>query len=95
MPAYFVVDLDIRDAQGFEDYRRVVPSLIEKYGGRYLVRGGAFEVLEGGWTPKRLTVIEFPSAARAREFYGSTEYRDIIGLRQKTATTSLVLVEGL
>lgn len=95
MPAYFIVDLDIRDAHGFEDYRRVVPSLIEKYGGRYLVRGGAFEVLEGEWAPRRLTVIEFPSAARAKDFYGSKEYREIIGLRLKSARTNLVLVEGV
>lgn len=94
MAAYFVVDLEITDPAGFEEYRRAVPALIAKYGGRYLVRGGAFEVLEGQWKPKRLTVIEFPSAARAREFYDSKEYREIIGLRLKAAKTNLVLAEG-
>lgn len=94
MAAYFVVDLEITDPAGFEEYRRVVPDLITKYGGRYLVRGGALEALEGEWKPKRLTVIEFPSAARAKEFYNSKEYQGIIGLRLKAARTNLVLVEG-
>ncbi len=75
MAAYFVVDLEITNPAGFEEYRRLVPPVIAKYDGRYLVRGGAFEVLEGEWKPKRLTVIEFPSAARAKEFYSSKEYR--------------------
>ena len=95
MAAYFVVDLDVADAAGFEEYRRVVPAVIAKYGGRYLVRGAAFEVLEGQHKPKRLTVIEFPSVARAKEFYDSKDYQAIIGLRHKTAKTSLVLVEGV
>lgn len=94
MAAYFVVDLEITNPAGFEEYRRLVPPLIAKYDGRYLVRGGAFEVLEGEWKPKRLTVIEFPSAARAKEFYNSKEYREIVGLRLKAAKTNLLLVEG-
>jgi uncharacterized protein (DUF1330 family) len=95
MAAYFVVDTDVTDAAGIEEYRRQVPPLIAKHGGRYLVRGGAFDVLEGQWKPKRLALIEFPSVARAKEFYNSKEYHEIIGLRQKAARTNLVLVEGL
>jgi uncharacterized protein (DUF1330 family) len=94
MAAYFIVDLDVTDATGFEEYRRIVPPVLEKYGGRFMVRGGTAEVLEGQWKPKRLTVIEFPSAARAKEFYNSQEYRQIIGLRVRAAKTNLVLVEG-
>jgi uncharacterized protein (DUF1330 family) len=95
MAAYFVVDLDVTDTAGLEEYRRVVPAVLAKYGGRYLARGGAFEVLEGQWSPKRLTLIEFPSSARAKEFYNSKDYQAIIGLRQKAAKTNLVLVEGI
>jgi uncharacterized protein (DUF1330 family) len=95
MSAYFVVDLDVSDPSGFEEYRRVVPPVIEKYGGRFMVRGGTAEVLEGQWKPKRLTLIEFPSAARAKDFYNSQEYQQIIGLRFKAAKTNLVLVEGV
>ncbi|MGH7308104.1 MAG: DUF1330 domain-containing protein [Candidatus Rokuibacteriota bacterium] len=95
MAAYFVVDLDVTDATGFEEYRRAVPPVIAKYGGRFLVRGGTVEALEGRWKPKRLTVVEFPSAARAKEFYNSPEYQQIIGLRLKAASSNLVLVEGV
>lgn len=95
MSAYLVVDLEITDATGFEEYRRVVPPVIAKYGGRFVVRGRVPEVIEGQWKPKRLTLIEFPDAARAKEFYNSQEYRRIIDLRLKAAKTNLVLVEGV
>jgi uncharacterized protein (DUF1330 family) len=95
MAAYLVVDLEITDPAGFEEYRRVVPPVIEKYGGRFVARGGSAEVLEGQWKPKRLTLIEFPRATRAKEFYNSPEYQKIIGLRLNAAKTNLVLVEGM
>lgn len=95
MPAYFVVDLDVHDAAGFEEYRRRVDGMIERYGGRYLVAAAAVEVLEGHWRPKRLTIIEFPSTARAKEFYGSEEFREIVHLRLNSAKTNLVFVEGV
>ena len=60
MAAYVLADITILDPDLYEDYRRQVPALIEKYGGRYLVRGGASEVLEGEWQPNRLIVLEFP-----------------------------------
>ena len=68
-------------------------GVIQKYGGRYLVRRRAVEVLEGEWNPERLTLIEFPSKARAKKFYDSPEFREIVGLRLRSATTNLVLVE--
>ncbi len=95
MAAYFVIDLDIHDAAGFDEYVRVVSRVIEKYGGRYVVRREAVEVLEGEWKPKRLTVIEFPSKVRAKEFYDSKEFRQIVHLRHRSAKTNLVLVEGV
>jgi uncharacterized protein (DUF1330 family) len=93
MPAYFVIDLDIHDAGGFDEYARAVSPILQKYDARYLVRRQPVEVLEGEWTPKRLTVIEFPSKARAREFYDSREFREIAGLRFRSAKANLVLVE--
>jgi len=95
MPAYFVIDLDIHDAAGFQEYRRRVDGMIAKHDGRYLVAAAAVEVLEGHWQPKRLTVIEFPSKARAKEFFHSKEFREIVHLRLNSAKTNLVLVEGL
>jgi len=94
MLAYFIVDVDVTDAAGFEEYRKQVPATVERYGGRFLVRGGQTETLEGDWQPKRVVVLEFPSVEQARRWYDSPEYRDPKALRFKTAKTKLILVEG-
>lgn len=94
MPAYFIVDLEVTDPAGFEEYRKLVPGTIQQYGGRYLVRGGAAEALEGDWQPKRVVVLEFPSLEQAKRWYNSEDYRDPKALRCKTARTNLILVEG-
>ncbi len=95
MAAYFIVDVDVTDAAGFEEYRKLVPATVEKYGGRFLVRGGQVEKLEGQWQPKRLVVLEFPSVEQARRWYDSEEYRDPKALRFRTARTHLILAEGV
>jgi uncharacterized protein (DUF1330 family) len=95
MAAYFIVEIDIADSAGFEDYRKRVPATIERYGGRYLVRGGPLETIEGTWTPKRVVVLEFPSLDQARRWYHSEEYRELKAIRQRTARGSIVLVEGV
>ncbi len=94
MPAYFIVDVEVTDPAGFEEYRQLVPGTVQKYGGRFLVRGGAVETLEGDWQPKRVVVLEFPSLAQAKRWYNSEDYRDPKALRFKTAKTKLILVEG-
>jgi len=95
MSAYIIVDVDIRDAAGLEEYRRQVPATIAKYGGRFIVRGGKFETLEGHWNPKRLVVLEFPSGEQAKRWYDSDEYRPLKGMRLKASESNLVLVEGV
>jgi uncharacterized protein (DUF1330 family) len=72
-----------------------VPALIAKYGGRYIVRGGKVEPLEGGWQPKRLAVLEFPTLDQALKFYRSEEYAPLIKLRQSASRGRMVVVEGL
>jgi uncharacterized protein (DUF1330 family) len=67
MAAYFVVDIDIKDMEGMREYSDAVPATIQKYGGRYLVRSGKWEALEGNWKPKRVVVLEFPSFASRKE----------------------------
>jgi uncharacterized protein (DUF1330 family) len=94
MAAYFIVEIDITDPVGFEDCRKRVPATIERYGGRYLVRGGTLETIEGGWTPKRVVVLEFPSIDQARRWYHSEEYRELKALRLRTSRGNIVLVEG-
>ena len=94
MPAYLIVDIEVTDPANFEEYRKQVPATVQKYGGRFLVRGGAMEVLEGDWRPKRVVVLEFPSMEQAKRWYDSEEYRAPKALRLKTSRGRLVLVEG-
>jgi uncharacterized protein (DUF1330 family) len=94
MPGYVIAELEITDPAGFEEYRKQVPATIQKYGGRYVVRGGAIQTLEGDWQPKRLVVLEFPSVEQARRWYDCEEYRGPKALRIKTTRSRLVLVEG-
>ena len=94
MAAYVIVDLEVTDPAGFEEYRMVVPATIEKYGGKYLVRGGRMETLEGDWSPKRVVVLEFESVERAKEWWNSEDYREPKALRQRTTKTNAIVVEG-
>ena len=94
MAAYIIVEVDVRDASRYEDYKRMVPPTLAEYGGRFVVRGGAAETLEGEWAPGRIVVVEFPSAERARAWWGSPEYAPAKELRQQTAHTRMILVEG-
>ena len=94
MAAYVIADITIHDPEIFADYRKQVPATVEKYGGRFLVRGGAHEVREGDYQPTRLIVLEFPDMARARAWYDSPEYGPLIKLRQSAATGPVILVEG-
>ncbi len=94
MAAYVIVDIDVTDPVAYEEYGRLAAATVAAYGGRYLVRGGKTEVLEGEWVPRRLVVLEFASAARAREWLDSPEYGAIRPLRHRTAKTNMVLLEG-
>ncbi len=94
MAAYVIADVDVTDPKLYEDYRKLVPATVQKYGGRFLARGGAFEVKEGDWKPARLVVLEFPSLEQARKWYDSPEYAPALALRLKAARAKLVLVEG-
>lgn len=93
--AYIVADLDPKDPEKLKEYAEKVPKTIEKYGGRYLVRGGKFEIWEGDWKPTLLVVIEFPSWEAAEEWYNSEEYQPLKKMRMMSARTDGVLVEGV
>ena len=95
MPAYFIVDNEVSDRAGFEEYRKQVPATVVGYGGKFLVRGGQVQTLEGDWKPKRMVVTEFPNIEQARRWYDSEEYRALKALRLRTARGSVVLVEGV
>jgi uncharacterized protein (DUF1330 family) len=95
VPAYVIGSVTIQDAEAFAEYASQVPAVIERYGGRYCARGGAVEVLEGSWSPPRLAVLEFDSVEQAKRWYESDEYQELAAIRQRSADTDLVLVEGL
>ena len=95
MPAYVVVEVDVRDAARYEDYKRLAPPAIAAYGGRYLARGGRTDVLEGDAGPGRLVILEFPSLERARQWWKSDEYAAARSLRQSCASARMIAVEGI
>lgn len=95
MAGYVIAEVNVTDPAVFEQYRAQVASTIEKYGGKYLVRGGATEKVEGDWDPKRLVILEFDSMERAREWYYSQEYSGPMKLRHQSAQSNLLLAEGL
>jgi len=95
MAAYLVVDIDVTNPAQFEEYKKLAPAAIAKYGGRYLIRGGAYEVLEGEWKPRRLTIVEFDSMEKAKAFYTSPEYKVAIAKRAGAAKFKALLVQGI
>ena len=94
MAAYFIVNIQITNEVQYQAYRSQVAPVVQKYHGKFLVRGGQHKVLEGDWNPTRLVVLEFPSMADAERFYHSPEYKPLLALRQSASKSSLVLVEG-
>ena len=95
MAAYMIAEVDVTDPKGFEEYRKLVPETIAKYKGKFLVRGGATETVEGNWSPKRLVMLEFESMKQAKEWYYSREYTAAKEIRFRSANTNLVFVEGV
>jgi uncharacterized protein (DUF1330 family) len=95
MAAYLVVEVDVHDTEPYENYKTMVPPSLEAYGGRFLVRGGQVETLEGDWAPKRFVMVEFPSVEQARAWWASEGYAGAKALRQATATTQMIVVEGV
>lgn len=95
MAAYLVVDGKVLDAQCYQQYRELAQAAIAKFGGRYLVRGGASTCLEGDWQPQRLVIVEFASTEQARLFYDSPEYLEARKIRAGAAEFNMLLVEGI
>ena len=94
MKGYVIADLEVHDPEGMSEYSKQVPSVVEAYGGRYLVRGGNVETREGDWTPNRFVVLEFDSPEQARAWYESDDYRDLKEQRLRCSRGSLVIAEG-
>ena len=95
MSAYVIVNIDVKDASAYEEYKTRVPHLIRKHGGEYLVRGGNHVVLEGQWRPHRLVIFRFPDIASAERLFADPEYAPLRALRQSVSTADIVAVEGV
>jgi uncharacterized protein (DUF1330 family) len=95
MAAYVIVDLTVTDLPTMEEYRKQVPATLAKYGGRFLVRGGAHQTVEGDWKPNRIVVLEFPSMEQAKRWYDSEEYRDPKAMRLRAGRANMIMVEGV
>jgi uncharacterized protein (DUF1330 family) len=94
MPGYVIVEIEVLDPAGYEEYKNQAGATVVAYGGKYIVRGGATETLEGDWKPKRLVVLEFESVQRAKDWWNSQEYRELKKMRQRTAHAKMIVVEG-
>ena len=95
MPAYLIVDADVLDPEQYEQYKAASPGAIAAGGGRFLVRGGELDVLEGDWSPTRVVVVEFENLEAAKAFYESPEYQAAIKLREGAARFNMIAVEGI
>ena len=95
MSAYLIYDVDVHDPAPYGEFMEKVVQVVEQYGGKYLVRGGRHEVLEGDWNPTRLVLFEFPDMDSARKIIASEEYAPLRELRQNCSTGHVVIVEGV
>src|SRR5215208_8384026 len=95
MTAYVIVDIQVTDPVRYEDYKNLAAPTVELYGGKYIARGGKTETLEGDWSPTRLVILQFDSLEQARTWLNSTEYSEARRLRHQTATSNMVVIEGV
>lgn len=95
MAGYVIADVEVTDPELFEQYRKLVPATVEAYGGRYIVRGGATEAVEGSRTPHRTVVLEFDSFEQAQAWYNSQEYAAPKQMRIDATNSSVIIVEGI
>lgn len=94
MAAYILAEIEITNPEGYKEYTKQVPATIAKYGGRFLIRGGASEVLEGDWPQRRRVMLEFPTMDAARKWWHSPEYEKPKAMRQAASRGKLLLMEG-
>ncbi len=95
MSAYVIVDIEVTDPAGYEDYKKLAAPAVAAYDGKYIARGGKTETLEGNWAPTRLVILEFPSVERAKQWLNSPEYSAARQLRHKYARSQMIVVEGV
>lgn len=95
MAAYVIVDIEVHDPAGYEEYKKLAPSAVALYGGKYIARGGRTETLEGDWSPSRLVILQFESVEQAKKWLDSDEYQEARKMRHATAKSNMVVIEGI
>ena len=94
MTAYVIVDIDVHDPVGYDEYKKLAPAAVALYGGIYIARGGYTETLEGDWSPSRLVILQFESVEQAKKWLNSDEYSEARKMRHATAKSNMVVIEG-
>ena len=94
MKGYIIVDVTITDPVKYEDYKKLTPGSLKGFDGKFIVRGGKCETLEGDWNPQRIVVLEFPSMERAKAWWSSDNYAPAKAIRQAASITKLLVIEG-
>jgi len=95
MAAYVIVNDEVLDEGAFSEFRERIGATVDAHGGRYLVRGGSVEVVEGSWSAERLVVVEFDDVGAARSWLNSPEYTDLKKIRERSANANVIVVEGV
>lgn len=95
MTAYVIVDIEVHDPVGYEEYKKLSPAAIALYGGKYIARGGKTETLEGDWSPSRLVILQFESSEQAKDWLNSPEYSEVKKMRHATTRSNMIVTEGL
>jgi uncharacterized protein (DUF1330 family) len=94
MSVYLIIDVIVIDPEVYAEYVEKVPAVVERYGGRYLARGGEVVPLSGDWNPQRIVLIEFNSIEQAHDCLGSPEYQALMPLRQESTNSRAIIIEG-
>lgn len=95
MAAYVIVDVNIHDQELYEEYKKLTPEAVKAFEGKFIVRGGPTLLLEGNWAPGRMVVLEFPTVEKAQEWWNSGIYSNARKIRQKAATTQMIIAQGV
>lgn len=94
MTAYVIVDIDVHDSVGYDEYKKLAPATVALFGGKYIARGGNTETLEGDWSPNRLVILQFENVEQAKKWLNSDEYSQARKMRHSTAKSKMVVIEG-
>jgi uncharacterized protein (DUF1330 family) len=94
MAAYLIADINVTNPEGYASYRPMAAESVTRHGGRFVARGGTILALEGGWDPKRVVIIEFPTLDAAKTFYHSDDYQAALKVRLENSTGRVIIVDG-